>query len=164
MVLFLCFSFAVPSTMGSLLLDYVVRDRENIQSSFVKFLAGFAFNEEVPAGAMDHSLVPVGGGRWERCTFGIVSHNFNNSTLPISRIIAFELLLNGLVDVILLQVGLKCFSMRMTFDLLDELLNAEVFCVFHNCMWQSRHSEVNVYFLELREQACRLSTHGSLPS
>ena len=59
MVLFLCFSFAVPSTMVSLLLDYVVRDRENIQSSFVKFLAGFAFNEEVPAGAMDHSLIPI---------------------------------------------------------------------------------------------------------
>ena len=24
--------------------------------------------------------------------------------------------------------------------------DAEVLCVFHNCMWISRHSEVNVYF------------------
>ena len=32
MVLFLCFSFAVSSTMGSLLLDDVVRDWESIQS------------------------------------------------------------------------------------------------------------------------------------
>ena len=31
-VLFLCLSFAVPSTMRSLLLDYVVRDRKSIQS------------------------------------------------------------------------------------------------------------------------------------
>ena len=53
---------------------------------------------------------------------------------------------------------MKCFSMRMTFDLLDELLNAEIFCFLHNCMWQSWHSEVNVYFLELGEL---LSTHGS---
>ena len=47
------------------------------------------------------------------------------------------------MDVILLQVGLKCFSMRMTFDLFDELLNSEIFCFFHNCMWQSWYSEVN---------------------
>ena len=41
--------------------------------------------------------------------------------------------------------------MRMTLNLLHELLNAEIFCFFHNCMWQSWHSEVNVYFLELSE-------------
>ena len=52
--------------------------------------------------------------------------------------------------------------MRMTFNLLHELSNAEVFCLFHNCMWQSRHSEVNVYFLELSEQTGLLSTHRSL--
>ena len=43
-------------------------------------------------------------------------------------------------------------SMRMTLDLLHELANTEVFCLFHNSMWQSRHSEVNVYFLALCEQ------------
>ena len=84
-----------------------------------------------------------------RTTFGIVSHNSNNSTLPNSRINAFELFLNGLQTLILLQVGLKCFSMRMTFDLLHELLNAEIFCFFHNGMWHSWYSEVNFYFLEL---------------
>ena len=36
------------------------------------------------------------------------------------------------VDVILLQVGLKCFSMRMTFDPFDKLLNSEMFCSYHN--------------------------------
>ena len=43
-------------------------------------------------------------------------------------------------------------SMRMTLDLLHEFANTEVFCLFHNCMWQSRHSEVNVSFLALCEQ------------
>ena len=50
------------------------------------------------------------------------------------------------VDVVLLQVGLKCFSMRTTSDLVDELLNAENFCYFHDCMWQSWYPEVNVYY------------------
>ena len=70
----------------------------------------------------------------------------------------FRIVTEGVLDVILLQVGLKCFSMRMTFDFLHELLNADVFCFFHNCMWQSWHSEVNVSFLEL---GWLLSTHGS---
>ena len=48
--------------------------------------------------------------------------------------------------------------MRMTLDLLHEFANTEVFCLFHNCMWQSRHSEVNVYFLALCEQTDGLST------
>ena len=57
-VLFLCLSFAVPSTMRSPLLDYVVRDREIIQSSFAKVLAGFPFNTEMSPDAKDHSLIP----------------------------------------------------------------------------------------------------------
>ena len=37
------------------------------------------------------------------------------------------------------------------------------FGLFHNCMWQSRHPEVDVYFLTLCEQIDRLlSTNGSL--
>ena len=50
------------------------------------------------------------------------------------------------VDAILLQIGLKCFSTRMTLDLFHEFANTEVLCLFHN-MWQSKLSEVNVYFL-----------------
>ena len=30
--------------------------------------------------------------------------------------------------------------MRVALDLLQEFANTEVFCLFHNCMWQSRHS------------------------
>ena len=80
------------------------------------------------------------------------------SCSPTTVITANGEVTTWVVDVILLQVGLKCFSMRMTLDLLHELANAEVLCLFHNCMWQSWHSEVNVYFLELGQ---RLSTHGS---
>ena len=73
--------------------------------------------------------------------FGI----FNNvECIHLLRVIA-----EWVVDVILLQIGLKCFSMSMTFHLFDELLNSEIFCFFHKCMWQSWNSEVNVCFLHL---------------
>ena len=42
--------------------------------------------------------------------------------------------------------------MRVTLDLLHEFAHTKVFCLFHNCMWQSRHAEVDVYVLAPREQ------------
>ena len=58
-MLFLCLGFAVPSTVGSLLLNDVVRDGESIQSPLTKNLTGFAFNQEMSTGAIDHSLIPI---------------------------------------------------------------------------------------------------------
>ena len=48
--------------------------------------------------------------------------------------------------------------MRMTLDLLHEFANTEVFCLFHNRMWQSWYSEVNIYVLALCEQIDGLFT------
>ena len=47
---------------------------------------------------------------------------------------------------------MKCFSMRMIFDLLHKLLNSEMFCFFHNCMWVSWNSEINSVLLLLIHQ------------
>ena len=91
------------------------------------------------------------------CTLGIVSHTSNSSTLPMSRITEW------VVGVVMLQISLKCLSMRMTLDLLREFANTEVLCLFHNCMWQSRHSEVNVYFHTLCEQIDGLFTFNGSP-
>ena len=44
--------------------------------------------------------------------------------------------------------------MRMIFDLLYKLLNSEMFCFFHNCMWQSWYSEVNVVLLYGSPRSC----------
>ena len=57
--LFLYLSFAVPSTTRSLLPDDVVRDGESIQSPLTKNLTGFAFNQAMSKGAIDHSLIPI---------------------------------------------------------------------------------------------------------
>ena len=70
----------------------------------------------------------------------------------MSRIIFFYFFTEWVVGTTLLQIGLKRLSMRVTLDLLHEFANTEVFGLFHNCMWQSRHSEVDVYFLTLCEQ------------
>ena len=55
----LFFGFAVSSTMGSAFLDHVVRDRECIQSSFVKLSSGFALNQALSASAVHNSLIPI---------------------------------------------------------------------------------------------------------
>ena len=50
------------------------------------------------------------------------------------------------MGIALLLFGLTRLSMRVTLDLLHEFANTEVFGFFHNCMWQSRDPEVDVYF------------------
>ena len=54
--------------------------------------------------------------------------------------------------------------MRVTLDLLHEFANTKIFGLFHNCMWQSRHSEVDVCLLTLREQLGLFTSNGSLRS
>ena len=56
------------------------------------------------------------------------------SASAVHNYFVFALALDWVVDVILLQVGLKCFSMRDDFRSFDELLNSEMFCFFHKCM------------------------------
>ena len=59
-----------------------------------------------------------------------------------------------------------CFVLNQLEELVDagdprsssRVREHESFCLFHNCMWQSRHSEVNVYFLALCEQTDGLFT------
>ena len=111
-VLFLCVCFAVPSTVGSLLLDDVVRDGESIQSPLMKIWAWFAFSQETSTSGINSSLIPMKKHR--PC--------HESSSLIFTK---------WVVDVILLQVGLKCSSMRV---------------------------KVNVYFLVLCEQTDGLST------
>ena len=123
---------------------YVVLDWESVQSPLVKIWAGFAFKEEMSTSAIDNSLIPLKAfwALYAWYSFAqleqLYTAHFTNHRLGIVA--------EWLVGVILLQIGLKCFSVRMTLDLLHEFANTEVFCLFHNCMWQSRHSEVNVIF------------------
>ena len=144
-VLCLFFSLAMSSTMIRSFLYHVVRDRECIQSSFVMFF--WIRCQSSIVRKCNKQFLDSQKEQWEHCTFGIISHNLNNSTLPNARIIAFELFAEWVVDVILLQIGMKCFAMRMIFDLFHKLLISEMYCFFHNCMWQSWYSEINFVLL-----------------
>ena len=148
-MLFLCISFVVPNTTRSLFLNDVVLDWESIQSPLMKTLAGFTFFQEMSTSAIENSLIPMKKACWAlhfwNCFAQLeqlyIAHFTNHRIRMVAEWVA---------DVTLLQIGLKRLSMRVTLDHLDELLNAEIFCFLHNCMWQSWHSEVNVYILVLR--------------
>ena len=67
---------------------------------------------------------------------------------------------------ILHWMGCRCYfaasRLELLLDLLHEFANTEVFCFFHNCLWQT--SLKSVLFLALREQTDGLSTlHKSPP-
>ena len=95
MVLFLFFGFAVSSTMTTPFLDSVVRDRVHPILVLCNFLLDSLSSKKCPQ--VQYTMPWFQKRRqWEHCTFGKVSHNSNNYTLPISRIIAFELSLSGL--------------------------------------------------------------------
>ena len=59
-----CSFCAVPSTVESHLLGDVVRNWVSIQSPLTKILTGFAFNQEMSTGAIDHSLIPIKKAFW----------------------------------------------------------------------------------------------------
>ena len=89
-VLLQCFCSTVPSTMRSSLLDDIVRDWENIQSPLVDTSAEFFLSRDA------HKCTEREGILTIALYLGIVSHNSNRSTLPMSRIIFFDFSLNGL--------------------------------------------------------------------
>ena len=59
LVLFMFFGFAMSSTMTASFLYHLVRDRECIQSLFVKLSSRFAVNQELSATAIHNSLIPM---------------------------------------------------------------------------------------------------------
>ena len=58
-VLSLYFGLAVSNTMDSAFLYHVVRDRDCIQSQFVKLSSGFAVNQALSASAVHNSLISI---------------------------------------------------------------------------------------------------------
>ena len=61
---FSAFSFAVPSTTRSLLLDDVVLDWEGIQSPLVRISAGLILSQEMHTSAINDALIPVQKAFW----------------------------------------------------------------------------------------------------
>ena len=125
------------------------RGIESIQSPLTKNFTGFAFNQEMSTSAIDHSLIPIKKTLrtlyfW--CCFAQLEQlyiaKFTDHRL---RIVA-----EWVVDDILLQIGLKCFSMRVTLRSFWRALElGDVLLSFTTALWQSWYSDVNVEFLHL---------------
>ena len=164
LVPFLWNSFAVSNTMATPFLDHVVQGTESIQSYFVTFSTGFAFNQEVSAGALHHSLIPtektLRALHFRNC-FALleqlyIAHFTNHRLLFVTEWVCRrysvanrleELRRWGWLSILFTSSRTRKFS-----------------ACFTTRMWQSRHSEVDVYVLALCEQTDGLSTfHRSSP-
>ena len=111
-------------------------------------LAGFTFFQEMSTNATDNSL--------------------NNALSELFRMARTTLHCPESSSLIFHSMGYRHYFVADRLeDLVDEgdsrsssLFNLEVFCLFLNCMWQSRHLEVDVYLLELGGRTGWLSTHN----
>ena len=108
--------------------------------------AGFTFSQEMSTSSINYmpcilSILPFDLSRTTQIASNCPCHE--SSLLILHQIVVDRL--EALVD-------------EVTLDLLHELTNTRTLGLFHNCMWQSRHFEVDVYFLTLREQIDGLFT------
>ena len=151
-VLFLYFGLAMSSTISRSFLYHVVRDRECIKSQFVELSSGFAVKSSIVSKCSPQFLDSKKDDIENIVLLAIVSHNSNNSTLPNSRIIAFESLLMGcrrysaasrhevLLDEDVFDPFYKLF-------LFDNLQHVQVST--HNVLWIRVHIRVSPYLLSL---------------
>ena len=116
----------MSSTMSRSFLCPELRDRECIQSEFVKLSFGFAVNEALSASAVHNSLIPI-KKTVRTLYFWYTSHNTNNSTLPNSRIISFEFF----------WTGCRRDSAWSRHEVLLDEDDFRSFSKAHNCLWQS---------------------------
>ena len=143
MIFFLLWSFPISVAMRSSLLDYVVWNREKVQCIFNDASAGCNFFQEVPACATDDAFTPVW---WAFCALRLRVRLEEFKQLYVAHILNHLLCrrTERVVGFVLLKIALKSMSVRVVLDLLDQFTNTRVLSLFHNRMWQSRYSEVDV--------------------
>ena len=88
------------------------------------------------------------------CNFGstlIISHS---SVFPAAIIASFDSSLKGLNA----RCCLNCFSLRMTFDFLNQVINADALRSFHHCIWHTGDVEINVLVVDCTVELIRVIT------
>ena len=92
------------------------------------------------------------------CNFGstlIISHG---SVFPAAIIASFDSSLKGLERTMLLEIILNCFSLRMTVDFLNQVMNANALRSFHHRIWHTRDVEINVLVIHRKVELIRVIT------
>ena len=58
----------------------------------------------------------------------------------------------------LLKITLKCFSLRMIFDLLNQVMNVNALRSFHHRIWHTRDVEIDVSVIHRKVELFRVIT------
>ena len=83
---------------------------------------------------------------WWHCTLGVISHISKYSMFPMLLVISFDFSRNGVERLILFQVGLQRFFIRIRLELTNQLLDcflADVILLLDSRMGQSSGPEVS---------------------
>ena len=91
------------------------------------------------------------------CNFGSTSIISHSSVFPAAIIASFDFA-EGIERTMLLKITLKCFSLRMTFDFLNQVMNANALRSFHHRIWHSGDVEINVLVIHRKVELIRVIT------
>ena len=58
----------------------------------------------------------------------------------------------------LLEIILNCFSLRMTFDFLNQVMNANALRSFHHRIWHTGDVEINILVIHRKDELIRVIT------
>ena len=92
------------------------------------------------------------------CNFGstlIISHS---SVFPAAIIASFDSFAEGIEWSMLLEIILKCFSLRMIFDLLNQVMNVNALRSFHHRIWHTGDVEIDVSVIHRKVELVRVIT------
>ena len=142
-IFFLFRSFPKTGTMKSYLLNHVVWNWEKVRCFLDDASVRCTFFQEVPACSMDDAFTPV----WKAFFALRLGISLEQSKqFHIANVLNHFLgrRTERVAGFVLLWVLLTRLSVRVILDLPDKFTNTTVVNLFHNRMWQSTYSEVDV--------------------
>ena len=92
------------------------------------------------------------------CNFGstlIISHS---SVFPAAIIASFDFALKGIQWTMLFEIILNCFFLWMTFDFLNQVMNANALRAFHHRIGNTGDVEINVLVIHRKVELIRVIT------
>ena len=92
------------------------------------------------------------------CDFGSTSIISHSSVFPAAIIASFDSLLKGLNARCCWRSFSKCFSLRMVFDLLNQVTNVNALRSFHHRIWHTGDVEIDVSVIHRKVELVRVIT------
>ena len=80
------------------------------------------------------------------CDFGSTSTISHSSVFPAAIIASFDFA-EGIERMMLLKITLKCLSLRVILDLLNQVMNVNAVRSFHHRIWHTGDVEIDVFVI-----------------